>query len=736
GMLHGKILRSPHPHARITKIDTSEAEKLKGVRAVLTYKNVPRTISYVGHLHPPHTPLDRYILDNILRYVGDEVAAVAADTPEIAEEAVDRLHVEYERLPTVFDPEEAMKPGAPKLHDEGEYIYDRDKNVAFHLRLNVGDIGKGFKDSSIVVGPEKFSVSAAHTAPIERHGCIAHWDLMEDKVTIWTSSQAVFRFRTAIAHELGIPENRLRIVTPYIGGAFGGKLSAYPYHAIAALLSKEAGGKPVKVILSREEVFVGGTCNRHPGTLTLKLGATREGLFKAFDATVVFSTGGYAYHGSGPIGFCSAMLTSLYNFATYDVRGFNVYTNTPPSGAFRGYGNPQAQWALEQLVDMVAEECKMDPLEMRKKNHVKVGDVILWSGVEVKSCGLDECIDKGAETIGWKKRYDSSYRGTGPKRRGIGVGMMTHVSGTKYIPGEAEIASVILKVDESGTFTLLSGAHELGQGARTIAVQIAAEELGVRPSDIVMTDVDTDNLPLALGNYGSRYTYVDGTLIRQAAVDTKRQLLEWASKKFDTAIDNLEFDKGIIRVKRDGGATATIAQLVKFAHWYNPEEAGAIIGKATGPPLYNAPPFGAQFAEVEVDVETGEVKVQRLVAVHDVGRAINPMLCEGQIEGAISQGLGYALTEGLMVDSETGKILNSDLMDYKLFTAADMPRVDVALVEPIDPTGPFGAKGVGEPALVPTAPAIANAVYNAVGVRIKDMPILPEKVLNALKAKR
>jgi xanthine dehydrogenase molybdenum-binding subunit len=314
--------------------------------------------------------------------------------------------------------------------------------------------------------------------------------------------------------------------------------------------------------------------------------------------------------------------------------------------------------------------------------------------------------------------------------------MMEHVSGTKYIPGEAEITSAIIKLDESGKITLLSPAHELGQGSRTVATQIVAEELEVDPEDVVIPELDTDYLPYGLGSFGSRYTYVDGTLIRAAAADTKRQVLEWAAKKFDTTVANLEYKKGKVTVKGAPENTATLAEIVKFAQWYNPDDVGAIIGKATGPPLYNAPPFGVQFAEVEVDVETGVVKVLKLVAAHDVGKAINPTTAEGQLEGGLTQGLGYALTEGVIVDPETGKVLNSDLMDYKIFTALDMPETRVFLIEPIDPTGPFGVKGIGEPALVPTAPAIANAIYNAIGVRVKELPLLPEKILKALEEKQ
>jgi xanthine dehydrogenase molybdenum-binding subunit len=735
GMLWGKILRSPLAHARIVGIDTGEAERVPGVKAVLTHRDVPKHPSHMGHHHPPLSPDDRYILDDRVRYVGHEVAAVAADSLEAAEEAVEKIRVEYEPLPAVFNPQEAMRPGAPRLHVGGERgIYDRERNIANHLEIAVGDVEAAFRDSAHVFGPETFRTSAPHHAQLEPHAVLASADPQTGRVTIWATTQAAFHYRRTIASALGMRESDIRVIAPYIGGGFGGKMPVVPHGPIAVLLSRKTG-RPVKIVLTREEVLGGGTGNRSPAILQLKLGTDPNGHFTAFDAKITMSTGGYAIEGGAVIGVCCTMLTCLYKFPAFRVTGDSVYTNCPPSLGFRGFGNPQGQWALEQLVDMAAEELGLDPLEIRRRNQVRVGDTVPSSKNPLKTCGLEECMDRGAELIGWKRREDPAYRGKGAKRKGIGMAAVTQVSGlggtfTPY----PEVSNAVIKMNDDGTFNLMMALHEMGEGIKTVILQIAAEELGVRIDDIKLSsEIDTDVCPFDHGSFATRTTYVCGSAAKLAAADARKQILKKVAEKLDTKVENLEMVEGKIYVRGDPETAISLRELAEHIRFHDMEDAGTIVGRGSFTAQANSPPFGAQFAEVEVDMETGEVQLLRFAAVHDVGTAINPQAVEGQIEGGVAQGIGYALTEDTVIDPRTGEILTASFLDYKIPSSLDMPPLYVALVEPSDPYGPYGAKGAGEPPIVPTAPAIANAIANAIGVRIKSLPMTPEKILKALK---
>jgi len=735
-MLFAKILRSPLPHARVTKIDTSRAERMKGVRAVLSYKDVPHHPSHMGHVHPPLAPQDRFVLDSYVRYVGHEVAAVAADSLDIAEEALGVINVEYERLPAVYDPEEAMKPSAPKLHmGEEKGIYDRTRNVANHLEIGIGDIEKEFGESYSTIS-ETFKTSAPHHAQIEPHASIACWDPWNSKVTIWTCTQGAFHFRKTLAAALGMREGDIRVIVPYIGGGFGGKMLTGIYDSIAVLLSKKTG-RPVKIALTREEMMYGTGC-RPPAVLKLKLGTDKRGLFKALEADITMGTGGYALEGAGVLGYCCSILTGLYRIPAYKIRGSTVYTNQPPGLGFRGYGGAKAHWALEQMVDIAAGELKLDPIELRRMNQVRVGDSTPISQNPLKTCGLEECIDKGARLVGWKNRYDPTYRGAGNKRKGIGMATAIHVSGLgSATPPYPEVSNALLKMNQDGTFNLIAAVHDIGQGAKTAIIQIVAEELGVQIGDITLdTQIDTDVCPFDHGAFATRVTYVCGTAAKLAAADAKRQILEIAARKMDARIENLEIRDGKVYLKQNPEKTTSISEIAEYIQFHDLKDAGTIIGKGSYTAQSNSPNFAAHFAEVEVDLETGEIGILQYVAIHDVGKAINPSGVEGQIQGGVAQGLGYALIEDSMIDLETGKIRNNSFLDYKIFSSLDMPELHASFVETMDPYGPFGAKGLGETPLEPAAPAVANAVYNAIGIRMKDLPMTPEKVLALLKSSR
>jgi xanthine dehydrogenase molybdenum-binding subunit len=496
----------------------------------------------------------------------------------------------------------------------------------------------------------------------------------------------------------------------------------------------------VKIVLTREEVLGGGTGNRSPAILQLKLGTDPNGHFTALEANVTLNTGGYAVEGSGVIGACYSFIFGLYRFPAYRFEGNVVYTNRPPSYGFRGYGNPQAQWALEQLVDMAAEELGLDPLEIRRRNHVRIGDRMVFAPkVTIETCGLEECMDRGAELIGWKRRYDPAYRGKGAKRKGIGMAAMAGNSGLGAAAASVppEVSNALLVLNDDGTFNLLMALHEMGQGIKTVILQMAAEELGVPLEAIKLSaEVDTEFHPFDHGSYATRATYVCGAAVRLAAADARRQILQRAARRLDVKPERLEMADGKIYVKDDPETAITLQDLAEYIRFHEQEDAGTIVGRGSYTANINSLPFGAQFAEVEVDMETGEVQLLRFAAVHDMGTAVNPQMVEGQIEGGVTQGLGYALTEDTVVDPQTGAILTTSFLDYKIPSSLDIPPLHVVLVQPSDPHGPFGAKGIGEPPIVPTAPAVANAVYNAVGVRIKDLPITPEKILKALREKK
>jgi len=707
GMLYGKVLGSPHAHARIKKIDVSRAERLPGVVKVITYKDVPRVLFNPSVWYPNSLdPKDKYILNEKLRYFGEPVAVVVAVDEDTAEEALELIDVDYEALPAVFDPEEAMKPDAPKLHEF-------ERNIAAHVMNSWGDLEKGFKESDYIFEDRYITSRQAHCST-EPHACLASYE--DGKLTIFSGSQVHFKVRRLLSEIFNIPINSIRLISYYIGGGFGSRDEVI-LEPICALLAMKTG-KPVKITMTRAEVFY-ATTTRHPAILNVKAGVKKDGTLVAMEVKGILNTGAYASHGPVVAGAMCFEDVGMYKTPNFSCDIYVVYTNTPIAGAFRGYGNSQMSFAIESHLDLIAAKLGIDPIEFRKKNVIKLGDVDRSYGYTLKSYGLEECIQKSLRKIAWKKEKIET---TTVKRRGVGMAINRQGSGAA--PALEEFSGAFVKINEDGTVAVLSGAVDIGQGISTTMAQIVAEVIGVPVEYVKVSNVDTDFCPADRGTYASGCMYISGEAVRRAAEDAKKKLLDAAAKIMKVKAVDLEIVDGIVRVKGKPSVKKPIREVV-------PEE--PIISAATFKATMSPPSFGVHFVEVEVDTETGGVKVLKAVCAHDVGRAINPAVVEGQIEGGFVQGMGYALIEDLLVDGN-GKILNAGFQDYKTYRPCDLPEIESIIVETIGSNEAFAARGVGEAAIKPSAPAVANAIFDAIGVRIKDLPITSEKILRALKS--
>lgn len=759
GMLHGKILRSPHPHARILGIDTSAAERLPGVKAVITGRDT-RGMRY-AFVDTPRYPGDQYPLaQDKVRYIGDEVAAVAAVDTETAQEALDLIRVDYEILPAVFDPYEAMRPDAPTVHDgeyEGMSIWEewgakktraseaneKVNNVSGRTVITYGDPDRAFAEAYHVREDHFETGSTAHCA-MEPHAAVAHFD-PAGQLHLWLSSMGVYYKRYVIAKVLGLSSSQVRVHKTYVGGAFGGKMDVYPYEICAGILSQKAG-RPVKIELSRPEVFT-TTRIRFPTYIDIKTGVSRDGRILAQEIRTLVNNG--AYRGTGPvvIFLFHGWTAPVYRVNNMRYEGVSVWTNTPVGGPQRGHGAPQIRFAIDSQLDAIAEDLGLDTAEVMLRNVRQIGETIP-NGDVLKSCGLTDCIKGSVAVSGWKEKRGAPGsarmdRGNGAKRRGVGISLTTMISGAPYYP----FASAgIVQLHDDGRATLLTGVVEMGQGAETTLAMVAAEELGLRLEDIRIVAGDTEQTPVDMGSFLSGGALVTGDAVRIAAADAKRQVLEIASERLDAMVEELEVAEGRVSVRGRPDRSMSIGEVVR----YSIKEAGnPIIGrgyrkilsdsdrypslaKGTGR-WTDAYGFNAQVAEVEVDTETGQVKLIRATTFHDCGQPLNPQIVEGQVYGSVSTGQGQALTEQILFDK--GRIVNPTFLDYRVPTAMETPEVAGTSVDSFEPAGPFGAKEVGEGTLAQTLGAIANAVYDAVGVRITSLPILPETILAALAEK-
>jgi len=750
GLLHAKVLRSPHAHARIKRIDARRARDLEGVAAVLTWRDIPRVVySTAGQSDPIPGPLDSFSLDEKVRFVGDRVAFVAAETPEIAEKALTLIEVEYEILPAILDSREALT-SPTRIHDEAEYVNFADshpeKNLAAKIRIDIGDVEKGFAEADEIFDGE-YAVPKVQQAHIEPHVCVTYWD-EDDRLVIRTSTQVPFHARRMLAPVLGLPIKRIRVIKPRIGGGFGGKQEVLMEDVAAHLTI--ATKRPVIYEYTREEEFSAAR-SRHPMRVKMKTGVKRDGTITANEMYALSDTGAYGCHALTVTGNTGHKAMALYvgdgeyrkspNIRFYaDV----VYTNTPPAGAFRGYGVPQGYWPLDRHLEKIARALNLDPIEFRLKNAIRPGEYhpfsTAWNeGREprpeiIHTVGLEQCVAQGKAAIGWDDKFgNENWRSMfnvqrSTLRKGIGVALVMQGTAIPYL----DMGGASIKMNDDGSFNLLVGATDLGTGSDTVLAQMAAEVLGVPLEDIICYSSDTDFTPFDKGAYASSTTYISGAAATKAAQMAAERIKIRAARILglaDSEYSNIRLSNR--QAIAPNGKSISLAEIaLDTLHRNNQEQ---IMGVASYVSPSSPPPFAAQFAEVTVDTETGAVTVDKLVMAVDSGVIVNPLTASGQIEGGMTQALGYAVCEEMTWD-EQGRMRERDLDRYHIFRADEMPELETIFVETFEPTHPFGVKAVAEIPMDGVAPAVGNAVFDAVGINVDENPITPEKVWRALKS--
>jgi xanthine dehydrogenase molybdenum-binding subunit len=739
GQLHAAILRSARVHARIVGIDTSRAKALPGVHAVITAADVPdqRPIGVAKD----HLPLK----SDRVRSLRDEVAAVAADTEAIARAALALIDVRYEDLPVVADAEAALaadaalihppvagaKPGAPVG------LAGKADNIAMRFDYGHGDVAKGEAESDAVI-ESSFSLHYVTHCCLGVSGVIAEFDA-KGNLLLYSNTQVPFLHKREFAEYLGMDPGRVRIVQPPIGGGFGSKLDIYPFEVIAVFLAR-ATGRPVKLIYTREEEFLASP-TRQPVRLTLRSGCKRDGTLTFRSVRTIHDNGAYTSWGATTPFVMMQTFSSLYRVPHCDYHTVAVYTNNPYAGSFRGYGNLQATFAVEQHMDALAEAIGMDPFEFRLKNAQVPGEVT-GQGMVFRSCGFQDCLRIAAERSGYRSKhrdYAASQKAPGSVKRGVGIASMLHVGGgAKIYPSDG--CGTILKLDDFGHVTLITGASEIGQGSETVLAQLVCEELGLPISAVTVVNNDTDITPWDVGVHASRTTFIAGNSAIGAARRAKDKIFAAAAPRFDCRPDELDLRGGHLVRKATGERLTDLprflrslhfndrAELVMTTYYYEPPSVHQ--DKGFKGDVSAAYAWAAQVAEIEVDTATGVVRLLDVWAAHDVGRVLNRLGIEGQVEGGIVMGQGYALTEDLQVSA--GQVRNPNFRDYKLITAPEIPRMDISFVETMDGEGPQGAKGVGEAPAICVAAAVANAIANATGVRVTSLPFTPERVYRAL----
>ncbi len=703
GMLYAAVLRCPHPHARLVSLDTSEAEKLPGVRAVLSKENAPDIGWYGGA---------GKLFDEELRFAGEEVAVVAADDLDTARDALKLITVEYETLPFVTDLEAAARPGAPQVHPQGNVLKNDGEEGELYTR---GDVDKGFKSADVVVEATYRTPTALHNS-FETHGAAAAWE--GDELTIWESTQYLFGVRGRVATSLKVPLSKVRVISEFMGGGFGSKGQTLKTPVLTALLAK-ATGRPVKLMLNRHEENL-LTGNRGETVQRLKIGAKKDGTLTAIDLEVLYNMGAYGMWA----GAVAGPAKELYSCRNVRTKTLGVRTNLGTHAAFRAPGFVEGTFPLESAVDDLCRQLNMDPVEFRKKNHAEKDQV---SDSEYTAKNLLQCYDMALEKHAEAGRALSTapvrYRPSNLKR---GTGMASQV----WSGGGGPPAHAIVRLNSDGTVEVMCATQDIGTGVKTALSQVVAEELGVLLEQVRFRLGDTQKGPFAPASWGSITVPSVGPAVRSAAQDARRQLLDIASYFFETPAGKLEVKEGFVTIEGREESRRSIEEIISEIGDY------MILGKGFRGPNPTEPlrTWGAQIADVEVDEETGQVRVLRVVAVHDVGRVLNPKGLSSQLYGGILQGLGYGLTEERRVDEHLGVVVNANLEDYKIPTMADAPQMLVGAVNLADTAANhIGSKGAGEPPIIPTAAAIANAVYDATGVRVYELPITPARLLEALK---
>ncbi|MDP6483936.1 MAG: xanthine dehydrogenase family protein molybdopterin-binding subunit [Nitrospinota bacterium] len=721
-MLHAKVLRSGVPHARIVEIDVSKALRLPGVKAVITGKDLPDILW--GEIVKDQ----RTLPTAKIRFAGEDLAAVAAVDEATALDALELIRVEVEELPPVLGIEEAMAEGAPVVHDG---VPD---NVVKRFTITRGDLEAGFQQADVIL-EETYRTQRHHQSYMEPFGAVVEVD-NSGRLTLHAGVQGIFHSRNHLAEALGISPSRVRVIQSWVGGAFGGKQTFRPLPILAAALARKTGC-PVRLLNSRQDEFRGGS-PRLPVKIHLRMGVRKDGTLTAKHGRVIGDAGAFATISPAILHTATMRMDNLYRIENLVNEASLVYTNHVPCGPFRGFGTVQGAFAIESLLDALAEAVDMDPAELRRRNFVRTGDTTVH-GWHLGSCGIQDCLDTAVKASGWE---DHNGRDDGGRfRRGFGLSAATHVSGNRHY-GDLDASTCILKFNQDGKVNLINGEGELGQGAATVLSMCVAEELGLRPEDVTVARADTDTSPFAIGGYASRVTMIAGNAARLAALDARRQIFSRAAEMLEARPDQLALADGFVFVE---GAPARRLSLSEVAHGELFRRGGRTI---IGVGEYDAPTqmydgetrygniapgyeFTVQVAEVEVDTETGAVRVVRIVATDDAGRIINPLTAEGQVQGGIVMGLGMTLTETMKY--EGGALVNGSFADYSLPRADSVPPIESHLIETSEPNGPYGAKGVSESCIDPVPSAITNAIHDAVGVRVTELPVSAEKVLRALR---
>lgn len=727
GMLIGKILHSPHAHARIRSIDTSRAEALPEVRCVVTGKDAPNPFGILPIGHD-----ERALALDKVRFIGDNVAAVAATTEEAAERALDLIEVDYEILPAWFNPVDSMQAASNWIHD------DRPQNIEKEYHHVFGDPDEAFRQSAFI-REETYHAAEVNHAAMEPNATLAIYE-PDGRITVHSSTQVPYYLQRTIAEVCELPMSRVRVVKPLVGGGFGAKSEPISLEIIAPLLAVKAK-RPVKILYTREEVFLAH--RGRPFTIVeLKVGITKQGKINAVAARVIQDGGAFCGYGPVTVLYSGALLGAIYDISNVRYDGYRVLTNKPACGAMRGHGTVNVRFAFESMLDALAHDAGIDPVELRRRNML-AAPCITANGLRVTSYGLPECIEKVAAQSGWNQK-----KGKLPFGRGIGMACSHYVSGAAnpIIRSNMPHTTVNIKIDRDAAVTVYSGASEIGQGSDTMHVQVAAEVLGVNPARIHLVAADTELTPVDLGSYSSRVTFMAGNACLAAAKNMREQLFAVVARKFGCEPARLEARDDFIflqdapheRLSFEDAVILAIAAdhhggLVAQGSYTPPEEArgGKHKGAGVGPsPSYS---YSAQVAEVSVDAETGRVILERIVAAHDCGRALNPVAVDGQIIGSVYMGLGQAMQEEMIWDH--GRLMNPSFLEYRIPSTLETPPIESIIVESEDPEGPFGAKEAGEGSLAAAIPAVANAIFDAIGVRITTLPLSPEKILEALREK-
>ena len=721
GMLHGAVLRSPYPHARIVAIDTSAALALPGVKAVLTGADAPRAMWGVHHKER------RILAEGVVRFAGEEVAAVAAASEEIARDALDHIQVEYEEMPAILTPDEALDEDAPDVHPGRN-------NVSHEIRFQRGDPDAGFASADLV-HEATYTTHAQYPGYLEPMATVAALDA-DGRLLVWTSTQSVTQARLRLAAALELPISRIRVHQATTGGGFGGKLVEDANQLIAGLLALRTG-RPVRLVNNRLEDFL-AAASSVPERITLKLGMTRAGLIVAKEVRIVADCGAYSGLAAEVMHVSAMRSDNMHRNPNVRSHATLVYTHTPPHGAFRGFGGSQMLFALNSHIHTMAEQLGLDPVAIHKLNAIGAGETSIH-GWQIGSTGLLACIDQAIDAIGWQAKR-AAAKSTGARRRGVGMAAAMHVSGNRTI-GNWDGSTVVVKVNEDGRVFIHSGEADMGQGAMTMLSQVVAHELDIPLAHTHVVPPDTDTSPIAIGSLASRVTIAAGNAAIVAARLARDKLLALAAARLDAPAEQLECAAGTVRLVAQPERHCTLAELARLHVWRHGGEGLQVSGSWDArtqmhddqvygniAPAYS---FAAQAVEVEVDTETGQVTLVDSFVSDDCGKALNPLAIHGQTNGATVQAIGWALYEQLHL--EGGRMANGNFADYTMATSDAVPMLRGGIVESNDPNGPYGAKGASETAILPGAPAIANAVYDAIGVRIRDLPITPEKVLAGLR---